>query len=387
MRPLGATLLPILFVAAALAGCTGGNDCVDFCVEPTDDGGRTFAFSAAVAADNYTWDFGDNGPRGYGKDVEHTYDVQDGTVTPRLYARSGAETLTFAKKDAVVLGTGKNERATFLMEAQTNWAVTGERIRFSADQSSDPDGDTLRFAWACTFDGPLPAPSYHTHNNPVAPFESPSAGSVTSGLANRTLPEPALSIDPSLDGCAELGTIGEQDLSPNAKTLELSFTTPGKYSIFLVAADPVHPAASGAIILFVTSPADRPPPLVHQTFTETLTAGAPANLPVQEACDQVKPGQVCNQMRHQFEIGLGAKIGWLNLTYETTQAQESITCQLKRGNDAVTTQTGNGSSVVGGHLLPAAAYNIICTLTQGANVPYTVTFDAHLNVDPLTLYN
>ncbi len=145
-----------LLLCASLAGCAstpgvGSRDCDGFCARPAAAGaesGEAYLFTANVAAAAYAWDFGDH-TTGTGAEVRHVYAFHDGKVTAKLLAQTGDEVKTFAQP--VVVGTGNNARATYLLEAETDWLVTGTPVTFSAAASSDPEGDGLLLAVGSLF--------------------------------------------------------------------------------------------------------------------------------------------------------------------------------------------------------------------------------------------
>jgi len=401
MHPLKALLVLFPLLATGLAGCGGTTstpgDCGEgFCILAPATAGGAYTFTASVTADNYTWDLGDNLGLVYGKQVEHTYDVVNAKLTPRLYAKTGTETHLYKQDGAVRLGTMVNAAATFLLEAQTNWAVTGERVRFSARSSHDPDGDAMRFAWACQRNKDAVRLVPHTHGALPPPFISPPAGSVTSGVANHTLPAPDRSFDAAQDFCAQLGTVGHQPLSRGDMTIEGTFAQQGLYSIFLIAADPAHPTVSGQFDFVVTPPADRPNATIQYPFEGDFIAGAgtaTGQQNAQTACDAAMLGKTCDVYNGQFSMPLGASVSYVNFTYQAAPASGvpdayQASWELLRGQDPVKSGgPAQGTTVVDGVLTPLpATYTMRVKADAGANFHFKVNVDAHMDLDPYKLY-
>ncbi|MES2155902.1 MAG: hypothetical protein V4510_12275 [bacterium] len=415
---LGKAAALTLLVAAALAGCSGKNDqggpgasgsgCVDgFCITVPASPGDAYHFSASVSADNYTWDLGDNLGPAWGHDVDHTYDVQNSNLTVRLYAKSGSDTHMYERKGAIVRGcfqaptpACENHRATFLLEAERNWFVTGEKAHFSAASSRDPDGDNMRFAWACQRNGPAVKLTPHSHGPMPPPFQAPPAGSVTSGVANHTLPAATLVLDASVDLCQALGSIGSQRLSTGATTLEGTFLQEGKYSMFLIAADPAHPTVSGQFDFVVTPPADRPALLQTWPFSGNFKAGAHTATggaaDVQTVCDAAMSGQTCDVFLGAVNMPLGATISWVNFTYGIGPGGSTVPPSGQ--NQAKWFLTKDGVSIANGgpgqepvvieaiHTPLGANYVMRITAEQGGNFDFQLQMQSKMDLDPYKLY-
>lgn len=394
----GALLLLVL-LGATLAGCASkGSNCQAFCVTAPAAVGQPYTFSATVVADNYTWDFGDNLGVGYGKDVQYTYDVANANLTVRLFAKTGTEGIRYDRN--LMLGDGLNHPGTFLLEAEKNWIVTGERVRFSARLSSDPDHDNLRFAWACQRNGDAVRVVAHSHGNVGPAFVSPPAGHVTSGLANHALPAPDKSLDASADLCTSLGTIGSQHLSTGDMTIEGTFQQQGKYSIFLVAADPAHPTVSGFFDVVVTPPGDRPNATMTWPFAGHFTAGASeatGTSNVQTVCDAANSGKTCDKFVGHLDMPLGASSSWVNFTYLPTDptgaglpmaAQNQAKWELYRSTSLIQnggpaqdpTHLDASSTPSGGPL------DFVITASQGGNFDFHIQLQSKMDLDPLKYY-
>lgn len=364
-----------------------------FCIGIPADPAHGYAFKALVTADNYTWDLGDNLGLVYGHDVQHVYDVRNATLNVILYARTGSETRRFENKAAVVRGSGINSPATFFLEAEKIWVVTGERVRFSSAASRDPDGDVLRFAWACARDAP---PYIVPHAYPPAPPPtSPSPGHVYSAVSNYTLPEPTIRFDSSVDMCTALGPLGTHGLSTSATTIEGNFLSPGRYSVFLVAADPAHPPVSGEFTFVVTPPGERPPPVVRFHWSGTFAAGAQGEtgngLAVQPMCSQPQLNRTCDSFDAAFSLP-AAKSTLVNLTYSPgpasgTQAQNQVAWTMTREDGFVVAKGGPGqgaTKVPSGVTRTPTSFVIHISDLQGASVDFAVdvTSFSDLNVVP-----
>jgi len=113
----------------------------------------TVSFSAAGSSDpdpgntlNYAWAFGD-GHTAAGAEVSHTYTTA-GTYTVTLTVSDGnggidTETTTITVNPATV----ENTAPTAAITAEPTSGSAPLTVSFSAAGSSDPDGDTLSYAW------------------------------------------------------------------------------------------------------------------------------------------------------------------------------------------------------------------------------------------------
>jgi hypothetical protein len=386
-RALAVALLPL---CALLAGCSSSGDSgAGFTVKAPAEPGGAYTFTAGAAADNYTWDLGDHLSVAFGKSVVHTYDFRDGTLTVTLKSKAGAQTREYNQQ--LVLGSGKNQKATFLMEAQTDWAVVGETVTFSASRSFDPEGDPLRFSWSCLKTGPAERKPAHTHPVIGQPFASPPAGSVTTGKANRTLPAADVTFPGDLCDALGPGT----PLSTKATTIAGHFASTGVYSIYLLAADPAHPTTSGEFKLYVTPPGDRPNPIVTLHMEGTLVAGSSGTL--QNACGNAQNPmpQSCDLATGSFGLALGGLVLMANMTFgpqspfQDPAGLDKLAWEIKRGDSAVATGTGVSPEHAVVHeaaKLGAGEYTVSIKLTQGAQVSYTFDVYVHLDMDPAKVY-
>lgn len=385
-----AAAVPLLLVAAALAGCAGGgNSCSDFCIDAPTDGSKTYGFRAGVTADNYTWDFGDNSAPAYGADVTHTYDMANGKATPKLFATTGTEKRRYDAKEPLVFGTGNNEKATFFFEAQTKWHIVGEPVRFSASRSHDPDGDALRFAWACLRTADAVKKEPHIDPAGPPPFQSPQAGSVSAGVTNRTLPEPTLVLDPTKDMCDLLGGLGNQPMSTTATTIEGRFQRSGIYKVFLLAADPAHPPVSGEFEFVVSD--TRPAPKMTWTFQGKFNASSPglAGQDLQTGCDLLGQGgqpMVCDVWTRPWAMDeVGALESWFNLTVEQSPAGAgvNVACwawQSSTGDpiDGSCEPTTHHDNL---HTSLPRQYLMVVKAEQGAQFSFTLTVESKMDLD------
>lgn len=397
VAPIVASMLAFL----ALSGCVGGDDGPSSDAISVDDGGNPggmgpYTFTAKVTSDdgNYTWDMGDHFTVLYGKTVTHTYDFKDSaadsrgnpgnlTVTLRTVQGGAAQVDTIPLR----LGTGLNQKPTFVLDAQTNWAVVGETVKFSAARSFDPDADPLRYSWSCLRIEDITRKPVHGHPAVGSPYATPPAGSVTSYLANFTLPAATTTIAGDL--CETLGT-GSRP-SKSAATIEGSFQRTGKYSIFLLGSDGPHPTVSGAFDLFVTPASERPTEWQVHSFNRTLSLGAGGQL--QGTCDAAPPPagpQSCDQFSGTFTLDLQGVVGWVNVTYDAGAGgvANKVAWDLKRGESLVA-QGGalpTESQELKATQLAAGTYTLTAKLTQGANSLVRMDVAVQLNMDPYTVY-
>ncbi|MFO1534902.1 MAG: hypothetical protein ABR586_04490 [Thermoplasmatota archaeon] len=382
MRSPGALLAALLPLAALLAGCSSAPS-DGFTVTAPDAPGGAYAFAAGVKADNYTWDLGDHLTTAYGKEVTHTYDFRDGTVTVTLKATTAGQSREFSQ--TVTLGSGANQKATFLMEAQTDWAVLGETVAFSAARSFDPEHDPLRFSWSCLKTAEAERKPAHTHPVFGQPFASPPAGSVTTGKANHTLPAPDHVFTGDL--CDALG-VGTQP-STGMATIAGQFSKTGVYSLYLLAADGAHPTTSGEFKFYVTKPGERPAPTVSKQVAPLLQAGTGG---LQQVCSHPSnPNPMtCDQFSDTFDLPLGATELLVNFTYtaDTPDAVTSAQWEVKRGDSVVASGTAKDEhqAVRDANKLGAGTYTALVTLKSGANVQVTLDLFARLDMDPAKVY-
>ncbi|MES2155901.1 MAG: PKD domain-containing protein [bacterium] len=396
-----AWLLAVLLGATGLAGCGGlaGSSCDGFCMTPPADPSGAYAFRADVAADEYLWDFGDH-TTASGHDVMHSFPFRDGKVNVRLTAKSADGARAF--QQPITLGTGTNKAPTFLLEAQTDWAAVGESVTFSAAGSTDPEHDPLLFSWSCQRVGEAIRLAEH-YDNARPPPITPSAGSIASGRANHTLPEATKSY--SGDLCDSLGHIGDHALSADAQTVKGTFQRPGKYMVFLEAADATHPTVSGSFSLVVTPASERPAARYAFPFAGTLTAGTQsatgADPPLQTGCNKLPEKPRCDIFLGNFSLPLGASSSWINLTYDRGTAGQppvagtpgeaaayEVTWELLRSGFVI----ASGGPAQDTTFLPGSAtpfsgnFTARVTLRQGANVAFTWSMESHIEADPYKLY-
>jgi hypothetical protein len=389
--PTPARAVPALaLVLTVLAGCIGGSSdpiTVENGGPPGGPGPYTFTANVDSEGDNYTWDMGDRLTVLYGKTVQHTYDLKDAQLAVTLKVRSNGTQQEHSVP--LTLGTGQNANPTFVLDGPTYWAVVGEPVRFSAARSSDPDGDPLRYAWSCLQTIPsekLLKVEFHEHPGVGAPYQTPPAGSVTSYLANYTLPAPD-QVFPG-DLCDALkGTAP----STSAATVEGAFQKRGKYSIFLLASDGAHPTVSGSFDIFVTDPAERPPAVLEFRFNATLSGGAAGAL--QPTCEQVPNIQHCDIYTAGFNLPLAGLQGWLNVTYTRggaagTPAENNVTWELRHGERPIAQGDGStpDSRELGASLLRPGPYTVVAKLQKGLNAEVQIEVKVHMNLDPYAVY-
>jgi hypothetical protein len=376
-----ALLVALLPLAALLAGCSSSSG-DGFDVKAPASPGGAYEFTAAASADNYTWDLGDHLTTAYGKTVTHAYDFTDGSITVSLKTTKGGVVKEF--NQPLKLGSGENRKATFLMEAETDWAVTGQTIKFSAARSTDPEGDPLRFSWSCLKTAEAERKPAHTHPVIGQPFASPPAGSVTTGKTNRTLP----AADQTFSGdlCDALG-VGTRP-STHMATIAGSFTKTGVYSIYLLAADGAHPTTSGEFKFYVTKPSERPAPTLSTTLN-TLMQGGTGSL--QTVCGNENVQQTCDVASTSFDLALGGLQMLVNFTYSSTVTPDAgIAAEWKvmRGDSTVASGTTKDEHAVVSEpaKLGAGSYTAIVTLQHGAQVQVDLDIYVPLDMDPAKVY-
>ena len=380
MQRRGALLLALGILSLTLAGCSsGGSDSSGFSVKTGAPG--TYTFTAAGKADNYTWDLGDHLTVLYGKSVTHTYDFKNGKVAVVLTSKVGTAPKE-ARKD-LVLGTGQNADATFILEAQTNWTITGETMRFSAAQSTDPDGDALRYSWSCVRTADAVRIGSHTHPVIGIPYGTPPAGAVTARLATKPMPAADRVVDG--DFCDALGAGGRPS---TAATIEGKFTKTGKYDVYLLASDPVHASTSGKFSFLVTKPEERPAPVQVFSYGGTFQGGSDGT--AQSFCDQANGGN-CPDLYDEAEYHFALPLNGLNGSVQLTKIADPST----QGNMSWTLLQGE-NNIAGGNDGPATtldpatlrqgAYTLRILLHTGVNVEFNATVTVNEDMDPLKVY-
>lgn len=378
-----ALLVGLGFVVLALSGCSspsGGGGSTGFTV--THESGSTYTFKASGTADNYTWDLGDRlNTQVPGKKVTHTYDFTNGKVNVVLLTKKGTAPATESRKQ-VVIGSGVNGEATFILEGSQNWTVLGEPLKLSASASTDPDGDALRYAWSCVRTGDAIRTTPHTHGFGNVPYATPPAGTVTARLANGTLP----AADKTYDGdfCEALGSGSRPTL---AATIEGTFTKTGVYDIYLLASDPVHPSTSGKFHFVVTDPEDRPNATTAWTFTGNFQGGAGGS--VQDACiaaDQCGENTY-DYVEHQLQLPLNGVSGSITVVKVGDTTPARLTWQLIKGSTTPIEDGKDGDTkALDATDLGQGGYTIKITLDGGADVDYTAVLTVELDMDPFKVY-
>jgi hypothetical protein len=277
-----------IFAALALAGCSGsggGGGGESISIIPSDAGGGCYSFHAGVSLANYTWDLGDHYGVGYGADVEHCYTFKNGAVIVKLLNPADA---SHPFQQTLTIGSGQNQAPTMYLEADTNWAVLGEPVVFSASTSTDPDGDVLHYAWSCAKEAILVVPiGAHTHGN-LFPYEPPAAGHVTviHPFANHTLPAPTR----SLDGASLCADSSKGSGYGTDSTVQVAINETGRYLVTVRGTDGVHPTISGTFQFYVTPQEWKPDPHPHHVFGGNITAPAPPQVPpddLKTACEKL----------------------------------------------------------------------------------------------------
>lgn len=380
-----ALLVALLPLSALLSGCSSA-DAEGFTIKAPATPGGAYEFTTGMKADNYTWDLGDHLTTAYGKTVTHAYDFRDGAVTVTLRATTGGQAREYSQP--LVLGSGANQKATFLMEAETDWVVLGQTVRFSAARSFDPEGDTPRLSWSCLKVAEAERKPPHAHPTIGQPFASPPAGSVTTGKAERALP-PA---DHTFSGdlCDALGT--GTPPSTGTATIAGSFTRTGIYSIYLLATDGPHPTTSGEFKFYVTKPNERPAPTVSFRLNGTLQGGGGGSLQQTVCGNAANPSPMtCDQVVGSFQLPLGGLQLLANMTYASTVPDPAgvavVKWEILRGDATVASGTAPGSQAVNETAkLGAGTYSAVATLQRGVNVEFTLDVLVRLDMDPGKVY-
>ena len=399
MQSRAAWLVALAMLGTALAGCGGktassGNDAIGIENLGAPGGPGPYRFTALVESENgnYTWDLGDRLTVKHGQTVEHTYDFKDSAPNARGEPGNVTVTLKVVQNGTVKphtmglrLGTGRNASPSFTLDGGTQWAVVGETVRFSAARSTDPEGDPLRYSWSCLVledAQKLKRQGVHSHGN-LLPYVPPSAGSVTSYLANATLPE-GMPIQGDMCEALKGGTAP----STAAATIQGTFTTRGKYKVILAASDGAHPMVSGSFDFYVTDPDERPELWQRFLWEPTLQAGAQGTL--QSVCDQAPPEpQTCDMFVGAFELPLPGTEGWVNVTYDAGAGGQAslVKWTLERSEVFVTNGQGPDDHIpLTAQSLTANTYTLTAVLDHGANVKVTMAVDVRLNLDPFSVY-
>lgn len=376
MRKGLALLSAAAFLAVALAGCSSSGSSGGFSIkEPSSPGGE-YVFKASASADNYTWDLGDHLTVAYGKTVRHTYDFANGVLNVKLTTKTGDASRDHTKQ--LTLGTGANSQPTFILEGSTNWTITGETIKFSAGKSTDPDGDPLRYTWSCVRTGPAVRTPVHVHAGfQGVPFATPPAGSVTAQNAVGDLP----AADRTLSGdlCEALGNGGRP--SKDA-TIEGTFTNTGVYDIYLLASDPVHPTTSGKYHFVVTTPEERPNPLLNIGLFGNLSGGYQGSA---ESFGSQAGLTGLDRAIHALTLPLNGVGGNVTAT-QTSQFPNTLTWVLKRGTLEIARGVADGTPVaLPPNDLKQGTYSMEVTL-EGLQSQYEISLDVPLDMDPFKVY-
>lgn len=369
--------LALLVAGMALAGCTDGGSIDGFTTKAPSEPGGAYTFRANGPADEYRWDLGDRLTKATGREVQHAYDFTDGTVTVTLTTiRDGAQ---YTYREQVVVGPGDNRAPGLILEAERNWTVVGETVRFSGASSVDPEGDNLRYTWSCFVkqEG-LQRQAAHAHGGPGGgvPFATPGSGSGLSRLASAPLPTADRVV--AGDMCDSLQTGGP---SLDA-TVEGAFDAPGIYEIILTGSDGPNPTISTTFTLYVSDPSERPAPVQQYAFSGTLVVGGGGAF--QDVANELGLGEVIDLESHGFDLPVNALNLTATLTYDAGVANE-VQLSIVRGSDARGTTTENGGTIDLA-ALKEGGYAAVAVLNQGAQVNYSVDIVALMDLDPTKYY-
>ncbi len=368
-------------LAVALAGCSG-DSAGGFTIKAPSSPGGVYTFTAAGGGDNYTWDLGDHLTVLHGKKVTHTYDFENGEIGVILKVKNGEKTTPFRKD--IVLGSGHNDKPTFFLDGGSNWTVANETVRFSAAQSFDPDGDTLRYTWSCIRVGDAKRATFHIHEQIGVPYGTPPAGTVTARTANYTLPAPDRVVPG--DMCEAFGSGSRPG---TAATVEGKFTKTGVYDIYLLASDPVHPTTSGKFRILVGEPADRPAAHFVRYFNGTFQGGSDGT--AQEAGELANQEGTFDRAVYTFSLPLNTLGGWVIMDFDTGALQDPldnrVTFAVTRSSAAITTGSTDLENVtVAATKFSYGSYTLTVTLDQGYDTDYSIQVHALLNMNPFQVY-
>jgi hypothetical protein len=249
----------------------------------------------------------------------------------------------------------------------------------------------MRFSWNCIRTADAVRKGVHTHAGTIN-FGTPSAGTVTSRIANTTLPAPGIELDG--DFCDALQAIAGQPST--ADTVGGRFERSGIYDIYVLAADPAHPSTSGKITIYVTDPEDRPDPIFRADWEGTFQGGRSGA--VQGVTGQVAPEELFDLYTSSFSIPLNAMGGWVNLTYDEENPANVISFRVLQGENPITNGGGETGNTPGGDRLEthkevdetdyqhSITYTVEVQLDRGADADFKLDVVLFLDMDPGKVY-
>lgn len=354
---------------------------------PAEPGGE-YRFAALVTCSEYKWDLGDHLGVANGQDAAYTYDLDHGELTIVLSCYKEGSTVPDVYATKIILNDdATNQKPSFVLDVTHEWIVIGETVTFSAAGSTDADGDTLRYSWNCNYGGAILRRGIHAHSGQFAggkEFASPPVGAVT--VRKVPGPEPEAQRQVEGDLCTTLG-LGAP--FGTANSVSGSFTKSGLYEMRLLASDGITAPTSGVLKVWVTKPEDRPPTFVRYPFTDTLIAGTGG---LQNVANQV-PGfnQTLDQFLYPISMPIHSLEAWVNLTYDGGDQDPQVNVvswQLHQGEG--TPMTGGGenqpNNVYTNATLAQGNYILEVQLNRGANVEFTISFEARMDLDPAKVY-
>jgi plastocyanin len=147
-------VVPALLLAAAFAGCIGGDaksvDAPSARFTASAVEGSTFRFDASGTTGTvaeYVWAFGDgNTATTTTPTTEHTYGAKNANYTATLVA-VGTTGLRGLAVQVVAVGTGVNNMPHGEIVEGPRWVRPGEKVSLDASALTDTDGDDFTYQW------------------------------------------------------------------------------------------------------------------------------------------------------------------------------------------------------------------------------------------------
>lgn len=361
----GAPVAIALLVAAALAGCVGGDDPVDVTslaglvldVSPEQGPAATeFTFDASdtpgASSLDFAWTFGD-GETAEGSVVKHTFRYDNNLYRVVVVASDGVNDVeSFVE---VPIGSGQNSVPTADVHADRKWIAHGEMLAVHAT-AADADGDPVAIEWLLTKNMAAGGDG-HDHDHGGA-----------SGASGFGIPEPT-------------GQSGE--------SAEFSFPGSGTYRIVARAVDPKGGKGEAFVDVKVTQTV----PKTTFSYTEEGTllvgsAGAGASLLLYGLL-QPSQNTFVDSARYDFRL-LYPGNGNVTLDWSDSPAPADldVVIQNEAGEEvlALTTMDDPTATVETGEVtLPPGAYVALVTARAGAQVPFELSVSLTLQVPGLNV--
>lgn len=367
-------------VTVTLAGCTDPTESGPLAMEinaADDPVTEATTFSASGSFDRFVWNFGDGSGDHEGKTIEHVFGFTDGTVTVRLTGFKGDEPEVTTQQ--LSLGSGRNTLPVPVLVTDTEWVKPGEPVRFTAERTTDENGDPILYRWSCTLvASPPPPPHGDNHGAAVGvPFGVNVLGQVVSDFTEE--------VDRTIEGdmCTSLGDGLGVDFTMEG-TIEGSFETEGLYNIDVEIKDPKSNPLVGRMNIFVTN--EIPEPTAQQSFEGSFLFGN--NGAVDEQADQIQEGDY-DIIRHSFRLELptdaGSKITFTQAT--GLPVSDPITYSVEGGGKPIITANSLAELELSkGQLVQGFDYDLIIRQPLGAAGSYTWTIDVVHIMSPYYLY-